>query len=151
MKWLPTILVILGICLYIIWKKLSQHSKRMNDFFANAVRVYYFLGNEEAKLAALTAAKVAAGTQRKSMLDYLEGLSIDFENYGKSQNELGEAEVFIKRLSKLKYEIAAKDWTTSDIVSSKQILGQQNGNYLRALEKADPNVFVEIYPDLFKS
>lgn len=137
---------ILGVCIVFVFIRMKRHAQRINDYFCNAVRVYYLLGDEETKIAALAAAKVAAGRQRGVLLYYLEGLISDFS---KSLPEMPEMHEVINRLSKLKEEIAAKDWTMKDIIQEKQKLQKLNPSYLKALEKGDSNIFVRNFSNLF--
>lgn len=146
------ILLILGAGFVVIFlRRMLRHSLRINDYFANAIRVYGILGEEDAKVAALAAAKVAAGKQRDSMLAYLAGLASDFGQISPENNELrSQWKLAIGRLSELKKEIGARDWTTSDMIQEKQRLQNLNPEYLKALERADPNVFTRKYPRIFR-
>ncbi len=83
--WLILILVgLIGEVL--LWMK--SQSKRINAYFCNSVRVYSFAGSQVAKVAAITTAKVAAGPQRNSMLDYLLGMASDLQQMSDNEPEL---------------------------------------------------------------
>ena len=142
------LLLVAGAAVAIILIKMLRHSQRINGYFTNAVRVYLWMEEEDAKIAALAASKVAAGKQRGSMLNHLDTLTSDST---KLLHAVPELQRLISKLSELQVEITAKDWTIKDIVQEKQRLMDYNPSYLSALEKADANVFVRKYPDLFKA
>ena len=50
----------------------KSHAKRINTYFCNAVRAYALTNEEDARIAIVTAAKIAAKTQRGSMVKYLQ-------------------------------------------------------------------------------
>lgn len=129
-------------------RRAHLHANRINDYFCNAVMVYAWLGDQDAKLAALAAAKVAAGKQRASMLEYLNGMAADLVQYMPLS---GTSEQLGARLRELEREIKAKDWDLADIREEKGRLLNRNPEYLTALDKADPDVFIRRHPDLFKA
>lgn len=131
-------------------EKMLNHAKRINDYFANAVKVYVFLDKKDARIAALAAGKVAASVQRSSMIDYLEGLASDLgTQLPELLKKMPETEMVINRIKDLKEHIEEKDWTIKDIIDEKQRLQKVNPEYLNALEKADSDIFVHKYSDLF--
>ncbi|OGP49580.1 MAG: hypothetical protein A3K30_07300 [Deltaproteobacteria bacterium RBG_13_51_10] len=61
---------------------LFGRSKRIKDFFADAVGVYVLKGEEDARCVALAAAKLATKKQRKSLIESLaEMRSKVMQNY----------------------------------------------------------------------
>lgn len=56
----------------VIWAK--RQASGVNDYFCNAVKVWIFMIKEDAKIAAISAAKVAGEKQRESMIAYLSGI-----------------------------------------------------------------------------
>jgi len=135
----------------IILLRMKAQSKRINDYFCNAVKVYAFTGNWDSRIAALAAAKVVAGTQRNSMLAYLRGLASDLKKMSESESELKPfVDQFVESAAELEGEISAKQWTISDIKTHKEELRNANSEYLNALNRGDPFVFVRKFPDLFK-
>jgi hypothetical protein len=126
-----------------LWR-LFTHSKRINDYFANAVRVYALTGHEHTRSAALTAAKIATRKQRSRMIAYLLATAFDIEH------ALGDdpgAELSIQRLISLKKDIEAKDWNVTDAVREKERLSELEPEYLEALNRADPSVFERKHPE----
>ena len=133
------------IAVVLIWAK--RQASGVNDYFCNAVKVWIFMIKEDAKIAAIAAAKVAGEKQRESMLNYLScmasDLDRDFPNDPVMRRHSG-------RLLSLKKEIEAHNWTTMDAAKEKNRLADINPDYLTALNKADANIFVRQYPDFFK-
>jgi len=127
--------------------KLKDQAGRINDYFANAVKVYSLKGEMDARVAALAAAKSADSLQRESMVDYLSGMASDMEE---SIPDPIFANTMKDRLLGLKVDIEAKNWTIKDIIKEKGNLDSLNKDYLIALGKADPSVFLKYHPDLFK-
>ena len=133
----------------LLWMK--SQSKRINDYFCNAVKVYAFTGSQDARIAAVAAAKVAAGAQRDSMVAYLRGMASDLKLMSESEVEFKPIAVqFVEAAAELEKEISIKDWTISDIRAQKEELGKADPDYLNALNKGDPFVFLRKFPHLFK-
>ena len=131
-----------------------EKSKKVNLYFAKAVDVFVFLGESDAKTAALTAAAVAERTQRKGLVNYLKVYSIEISNYQiknlKVINPITEV-IYKDRIKSLIKEITRKDWTMLDIFRWKAVLGEVNQDYLKALNEFDPTIFEKKYPDLLKT
>ncbi|MFQ5994164.1 MAG: hypothetical protein ACE5K1_03645 [Acidiferrobacterales bacterium] len=125
----------------------TRQAEGFIDYFVNAVRVYVIKGEEDAKLAALTAAKVSASVQRESMMTYLDKMTADIHVL--SSDEL-LTQLMKRRLQGLKATIATKNWTLRDIKEAKAGLRQANSDYATALDWADPKVFANRHPELFK-
>ena len=141
------IISVLIVITALIILRMKRHANRINDYFVDAVTVWVFLNKEDAKAAALTAAKVAAGMQRNSMVTYLYGMATDID---KIKTPDVDEKIFIDKLTNLAKEIGVRDWTIKDSIEEKQRLFECNPKYLEALEKADPSIFSKEYPDLFK-
>ena len=109
------------------------------------------LGEEDAKIAALAAGKVATPRQRTIMLDYLNNrtsaLLLETEEDNAGQNPL----LVVDRLVQLKTAITTQDAPNGDVTQEKQWLNDHNRAYLRALDRGDPTVFVAQHPDLFST
>jgi len=148
---LIVLIAIIVVLIVLFLARMKSQSKRINDYFCNAIRVYAFTSNPDAKIAAVTAAKVAAGVQRNSMLGYLRGMASDLKQMSESESDLKElTDQFVDVAAELEKEISAKDWTIRDIRAQKEELGNINAEYLNALNRCDPFVFARKFPDLFK-
>ena len=131
--------------------RMKSQAKRINDYFCNAIRVYAFTGGQDARIAAVAAAKVAAAAQRNSMVTYLRGMVLDLKQMSESEPEFRSlADQFVEAAAQLEKDISVKDWAISDIREQKEELGKANLDYLNALNKADPSVFARKLPHLFK-
>jgi len=128
-----------------LWR-LFTHSKRINDYFANAVRVYALTGDEHTRCAALSAAKVAARKQKSRMIAYLLAMAFDIKH---AMGDDPGAELPIQRLLTLKRDIEAKNWNLTDAAREKDRLSELEPEYLEALNRADPSVFERKHPELF--
>ena len=129
----------------LLWR-LFTYSKRINDYFANAVRVYALTGDEHTRCAALNAAKVATRKQRSRMIAYLLAMAFDIEH---AMGDDSGAELPIQRLLTLKKDIEVKDWNLTDAAREKDRLSELEPEYLEALNRADPSVFELKHPELF--
>jgi len=126
-------------------KDMLDHATHINDYFANAVRVWLFAPEESARLAALTAAKVAAGVQRASMGKYLSAMADDLSTMGAKEKAL------VVRIAGLASAITKKDWDLADVREAKRELAALDREYAEALDRADPKVFERRHPSLFES
>ena len=135
--------------LYIFRKK--SHAKRINAYFCNAVRAYALTNEEDARIAIVTAAKVAAKTQRGSMVKYLQSMASDIKNMSQNDSKLKpHTDKFVESSIELAEEISSREWTISDIIKQKEELGNINSEYLVALDNTDPTIFAKKHPQLFK-
>ena len=135
---------------YIFRKK--SHEKRLNAYFCNAVRLYALTGEEDAKIAIITAAKVAKKSQRGSMVKYLQSMASGIKNMREKDSKIKHhTDTFVESVFGLIEEISSREWTTIDITKQKEELGNINSEYLVALdEKTDPTIFAKKHPQLFK-
>lgn len=118
---------------------------RINDYFANAVRVYAHTGEEASRVAILAAGKVAASVQRATMINFLKSFAKDFSAMGGVKEQ-----ATAKKLLVVAKELEEKDWTIDDIIQEKRRLKGLNNDYVNALNTADPSVFSRHYPSLFE-
>ncbi|KPK00628.1 MAG: hypothetical protein AMJ60_00340 [Desulfobacterales bacterium SG8_35] len=129
----------------------KSHEKRINAYFCNAVRLYALTNEEDARIAIITAAKVAAKRQRGSMVKYLRGMASDIKKVSENDSKLNPlVGKFVESSIELAEEISSREWTTSDIIKQKEELGTINSEYLVALDKADPTIFAKKHPQSFK-
>jgi len=141
---------LLGLFAVYIFKRKS-HAKRMNDYFSNAVRVYALTNEEDARIAIVTAAKVAAKKQRASMVNSLKRIASEIHKMSENDSKLKpHTSKFAESSIELAEEISSREWTINDINKQKEELGNINSEYLVALDKADPTIFSQKHPQLFK-
>jgi ribonuclease HII len=115
------------------------------------VRVYALTNNDDARIAIITSAKIAAKRQRSSMIKYLQRMVTEIKKKYENDTELEHVtDNFVQSSIELVEEISSKAWTISDINKQKEELGKVNSEYLVALEKADPTIFAKKHPQLFK-
>ena len=125
---------------------LFRPSKKINDYFVNAVRVYALRGEEDAGCAAIAAAKVVGKKQRLSMI---EGLLKMASNVKRDYPYKNARKSIADRILFLKGEIENKDWDSRDLREEKEKLSKINAEYLSCLNRFDPSVFKRKYPNLF--
>ncbi len=148
---LVVVISVLVVLIAAVLLRMKSQAKRINDYFCNAVRVYAFTAGQDARIAAVAAAKVAAAAQRNSMVTYLRGMVLDLKQMSESEPEFRSlADQFVEAAAQLEKDISVKDWAISDIREQKEELGKANLDYLNALNKADPSVFARKLPHLFK-
>jgi nitrous oxide reductase len=142
--------VLLGLfAAYIIRGK--SHAKRINEYFCNAIRVYALTNEDDARVAIVTAAKVATKKQRISMVKYLRDMASDIKQMNENDSKLKPlTDKFIKSSIDLAEEISSREWTISDIHKQKEKLKNINADYLVALDNADPKIFAKKHPQFFK-
>lgn len=114
------------------------HASGINDYFRAAVEAYALTGDRPAYLAALTAAKVAAGAQRASMVTYLEAMGGDM---AAAPIPRQQALAVKDRMTALAREIRLRDWSIAEAAAAKAELGAVAPAYLAALNRADASVF----------
>ena len=146
---LVTLLAIL--VLFYVWSRGRGRAQSVPSYFFNAVKVYALLGEEDAKVAARAAGKMATPRQRAMMLDYLNKRTSDLLLETAEQNAGQNPLMIVERLLQLKQEMSLQDERAPDLIPEKQWLQDHNQAYLRALGRGDPSVFVDQHPDLFSS
>ena len=134
---------------YIFRKK--SYGKRINAYFCNAVRLYALTNEEDARIAIVTAAKVATKKQRESMVKYLQTMASDIKNMTEIDPKVKpHTDKFAESSIELAKEISSREWTPGDINKQKEELGKINSEYLVAFDEADPTIFSKKHPQLFK-
>ena len=135
---------------YVFRKK--SHEKRINAYFIRAVRLYALTNKEDARIAIVTAAMVAAKKQRSSMVKYLQSMASGIKKMIEKDSKIKHHTAkFVELVFELVEEISSREWTVSDIIKQKEELGNINSEYLVALdEKTDPTIFEKKHPQLFK-
>ena len=129
---------------FVFLKKMDRSAKSINNYFCDSVLLYCFTGSETGRLAALAAAKTAAGAQRASMVDYLLGLSTDMKAV-----QAEETEQFRERIKLLHELIIEKEWTVSDSAKAKSQLAAIDPEAMHGLNKSNGNYFRQKYPEVF--
>ena len=146
MTLLFTAVVLAAVAIYFIYfirKRGLQHADRINRYFLGAVAAWLVCGDQAARMAAAAATKVADPEQRGSMVEALE----------RSADVLVEHSILDKReaaehVRGFTAEVSAQDWAISDLIGVKRALAQADAEYARALDQADPDVFVRRWPRL---
>ena len=141
-------IIVVALIVLIFVAKMIAKGGKVTEYFENAIKVYLWLDDTSAGVAALTAAKTAAAAQRDAMITHLMQLSGQFTQL---IDKIPELQAFKARLKKLSQEIGAKDWTIQDVREAKRELGEVSPKYLEALNRSDPSVFVSRYPALFQA
>ena len=150
---LVTLLAVLF--LFYVRSRGREQAHGVPSYFFNAVKVYALLGEEDAKVAARAAGKLATARQRTMMLDYLNKRTSELLLETADQNAGQNPLVIVDRLLQLKQEMSLQaeptDEQPPDPIPEKQWLQDHNQAYLRALGRGDPSVFVAQHPDLFSA
>ena len=113
-------------------------AQQIDRYFRHALVAYAMFNDEDAKVAAIAAAKYVSRNEREPMIAFASAVI----------SELPGAS-FIQRVQEIQREISVKDWTMRDGVSGLDRLYERNPEYHQALKKADPEFFVRKYPLLF--
>jgi hypothetical protein len=125
---------------------LFRHSKRINDYFADAVRIYALRGEEDAHWAALASAKAAGEKQRKLMLEHLSKMT---SNVMQNVPDKLTRKSLCDRLLSLKQDIELRNWRLKNFGNEKGKISKPISEYLSCLGQADIFVFRRKYPELF--
>ena len=125
---------------------LFRHSKKIREFFADAVKVYVLTGKEDVRRAALASAKNAGKRQRKLMIEYLSNMT---SNVMKNLPDRLTRKSLADRLLALKQDIESKNWEVNDAREEKEKIEKPSSEYLSCLGQADPSIFRRKYPELF--
>jgi hypothetical protein len=125
---------------------LFRHSKGITDYFSDALRVYVLQGEEDARRAAIVAARVAGKRQRKFMAGRLSKMMSNIMKYHPDKTT---RKLMADRLSSLEQEIASRNGDAKGARKEKQNLPNLNEEYLDCLHRADPSIFRRRYPKFF--
>jgi hypothetical protein len=125
---------------------LFRHSKEVTEFFTDAVRIYAFKGEEDARWAAVAAAKVAGKRQRKFMIGQLAQMA---SNVLKNYPNKAARKTLSDRILSLQEEIEPRNGNPGDAREAEENLLKLNEEYLSSLRKADSSIFRRKYPKIF--
>lgn len=125
---------------------LFRHSKGVTEYFSDAVRIYAFKGEEDARWAAIAAAKVAGKKQRKYMIVQLAQMA---SNVLKNYPHKPARKTLSDRILSLQGEIVPSNGNTRDSREAEEKLLQLNAEYLDSLRNADSSIFRRKYPNIF--
>jgi hypothetical protein len=128
--------------LFGLGKNWKDHAASVNEYFTDALKLFAFDGDNTAGFAALTAAKVAAFEQRQGMVLY----SIDLASDVREINPDASAAIL-----QLVEAINEKDWSITDIATSKLALAKLDEQMVKALNDADAKYFQKRYPEFFSN
>jgi uncharacterized protein YjbI with pentapeptide repeats len=117
------------------------------NYFVNAAILYIWKDDRNAQVAAIASINVAAKVTIKSMNGYIDKLEKNIDKLEKIL--LNKKPDLINRLSELNSEILSKkEWSIDRVKELKKDLMELDPEYLYALEKGDPDIFIRRYPDL---
>jgi hypothetical protein len=125
---------------------LFRHSKGVMDYFSDAVRIYAFKGEEDARWAAVAAAKVAGKKQKKFMIDQLSHMMTNvLKNYPNKPARKNLAD----RLLYLQEEIESRNGNSRNVREAEEKLLKLNEEYCCSLRRGDSSVFRRKHPQCF--
>ena len=122
----------------------SPHA--INQYFHGALWSYGFLGDENAKYAAVTSGKVAADQQRYGLVTYSSAAA---EIISESDRKEIDPTTVSSRFNEVIETLNEKDWDLDDITVAKSDLGARNKEMLAALNNFEGAYFRNLYPELF--
>jgi len=125
---------------------LFRHSKGVMDYFSDAVRIYAFKAEEDARWAAVVAAKVAGKKQRKSMIGELSHM---MSNVLKNYPNKPARKTLADRLLSLQEQIESGNGNSGDAREDEEKLLKLNEEYLYSLRHGDSSIFRRKYPQCF--
>jgi hypothetical protein len=123
-----------------------RHSKGVTDYFSDAVRIYAFKAEEDARWAAVVAAKVAGKKQRKFMIDHLAQMA---SNVLKNYPNKPARKTLADRIVSLREEIESSNGNPRDAREAEERLSKLNEEYVYSLRHGDSSVFRQKYPKCF--
>jgi hypothetical protein len=123
-----------------------MRQRKVQAFFESAVRVYALKGEEDAKCAAMAAAKMAGRKQRQSMIEQLSKMASNVVHH--YPDKLLRRPVS-ERILLLKQDLASQGWILRNFRREQEKLLQANAEYLACLKRGDPSVFARRHPNLF--
>jgi hypothetical protein len=125
---------------------LFRHSRGVTDYFSDAVRIYAFKGEEDARWAALVAARVAGEKQKKIMIAQLSHMKA---NVLKNYPSKSARKTLADRLLSLQEEIESGNGNSGDAREAEEKLLKLNEEYLSSLLCADSSIFRRKHPRCF--
>ena len=123
-----------------------RHSKGVMDYFSDAVRIYAFKTEEDARWAAVVAAKVAGKKQRKFMIDHLAQMT---SNVLKNYPNKPARKTLAERIASLREEIESRNGNPRDAREAEEKLLKLNEEYLYSLRHGDSSIFRRKHPQCF--
>jgi len=125
---------------------LFRHSQGVMDYFSDAVRIYVFKGDEDARWAAVAAAKIAGKKQKKLMIDQLSHMMTNvLKNYPNKPARKNLAD----RLLYLQKEIESGNGNSGAAREAEEKLLKLNEEYFSSLRHADSSIFRRKHPKCF--
>jgi hypothetical protein len=125
---------------------LFRHSQGVTDYFSDAVRIYAFKGEEDARWAAVVAAKMAGKKQRKSMIGKLTQMA---SNVLKNYANKPARKILADRILSLQEEIESRNRNPRYALEAEKKLSELNGEYLYCLCQGDSTIFRRKHPKCF--
>lgn len=147
-------LVLLGliIALLVGYRLLKKGADKVSDFFWGAWKVYVFKNDREGYEAAITAATVAAESQRDSFIQavshFRENLSLNEDLSDDEKTHLLECQKRLDELIKELLSLEAQRPGLTEVVKSKAQLASRFPQAANALDKYDADYFYRKFPDL---
>jgi hypothetical protein len=125
---------------------LFRHSKGVTEYFSDAVRIYAFKGEEDARWAAIAAAKVAGKKQKKIMIGQLAQMA---SNVLKNYPNKPARKTLSARILSLQEEIQSRNGNSKDAREAEEKLLNLNEEYLSGLRNSDSSIFRRKHPKIF--
>jgi hypothetical protein len=125
---------------------LFRHSQGVTDFFSDAIRIYAFKGEEDARWAAVVAVSVAGNKQRRSMIGQLAQMT---SNVLKNFPNKSARKILVDRILSLQEEIEASNRNPRYAKEAEKKLLELNGEYLYSLCQGDSSIFRRKHPKCF--
>ncbi len=123
---------------------LFRRSRKIHEFFTNAIRVYTLRGEEDARCAALAAAKRATPRQRNLMVKELSKMASSLlRTYHHGDHRKTLADRLFPLIDIIKSNGSGA--TGED----EEKLSKLNREYLSCLHELDSTIFYRKYPELF--
>jgi uncharacterized protein YydD (DUF2326 family) len=123
-----------------------RRAKKNHEFFTGATRVYVLNGEEDARCAAVAAARMATRRQRKVMIKKLENITA---NVLQSYPDKNKRKIIAERVRSLKETLESFATRRENDGEEKKKLSAVNKEYFSCLNEGDPSVFCRRHPKLF--
>jgi hypothetical protein len=128
------------------FRNLKTNSLRVDCYFYAAVSAYVIEEDDNAFHAAFAASTVMAREQRSSAVSGLLhlGKSLKTAAAGDFSDLI---ETWKNRINQLADLVSSEDWSDRQVIAAKNELDNLDEEYLQALDRADPTVFIKRYPE----
>ena len=123
-----------------------RHSQGVMDYFSDAVRIYAFKAEEDARWAAVVAAKIAGKKQRKFMIGHLAQMT---SNVLKNYPNKPARKTLADRIVSLREEIESSNGNPREAREAEEKLLKLNEEYLYSLRHGDSSIFRRKHPKCF--